>query len=40
MSDYNQILDMQVNKDEFKDFDFVPKRSDEFVKVVDMQPFV
>ena len=40
MEDYNQILELEVNKDEFKDFEFVPKKNDQFVKVLDLQPFM
>lgn len=40
MEDYYQILELELNKDEFKDFDFVPKKSDDFVKVLDLQPFL
>ena len=40
MKDYVNVMKLEENKDELRDFDFIPKDAHSFVRVIDKQHFV
>ena len=40
MKDYLNVMNLEENQDELKDFDFMPRDRMQFVKILDKEPFV